>query len=124
MTILQEIHAWSKGLPAWQQDAVARLYADRTLSAADLDDLYVLAKSESGIPDPDGRVPKKLHDAQVAPQGNPARVVLLTAIKELTNVNALANGAHLPIAQAGVTVIYGENGVGKGGATRSALFAA
>ncbi len=47
MTILQEIHAWSKDLAAWQQDAIARLYADRTLSAADLEDLYALAKVES-----------------------------------------------------------------------------
>lgn len=118
MTILQEIHAWSKDLAPWQQDAIARLYADRTLSAADLDDLYALAKAESGIPDPDGRVSKKLQDAQVAPPANSARVVVLTAIKELANVNALANGACLPIARAGVTVIYGENGVGKSGYSR------
>lgn len=118
MTILHEIHTWSKGLPAWQQDAIARLYADRILSAADLDDLYALAKAEAGIPDPDGRVAQKLHDAQVAPPSNPARIVLLTAIKELANVNALANGAQLPIARAGVTTIYGENGVGKSGYSR------
>ena len=43
MTILQEIHAWSKGLAPWQQDAIARLYGDRNLSAADLEDLYALA---------------------------------------------------------------------------------
>ena len=118
MTILQEIHAWSKDLAAWQQDAIARLYADRTLSAADLDDLYALAKVEAGIPDPEGRVAKKLKDAQVAPLANPARVVLLGAIKDLANVNALANGARLPIAPAGVTTIYGENGVGKSGYSR------
>ncbi len=118
MTILQEIHAWSKGLAAWQQDAIARLYADRVLSAADLDDLYALAKAEAGIPDPEGRVVKKLEDAQVAPVANPARVVLLSAIKDLANVNALANGARLPIAREGVTVIYGENGVGKSGYSR------
>lgn len=118
MTILHEIHTWSKGLPAWQQDAIARLYADRILSAADLNDLYALAKAEAGIPDPDGRVAQKLHDAQVAPPSNPARIVLLTAIKELANVNALANGAQLPIARAGVTTIYGENGVGKSGYSR------
>jgi hypothetical protein len=71
VTILQEIHAWSKDLAAWQQDAIARLYADRTLSAADLDDLYALAKAEVGIPDPEGRVHKTLQDAQVAPLANP-----------------------------------------------------
>ncbi|WP_232440691.1 hypothetical protein [Burkholderia ubonensis] len=102
MTILQEIHAWSKALAVWQQDVIARLYADRTLSAADLDDLYALAKAEVGIPDPEGRVAKKLHDAQVAPPANPTRVVLLTAIKMLANVNALANGACLPVARAWV----------------------
>lgn len=118
MTILHEIYTWSKGLAAWQQDAIARLYADRVLGAADLDDLYALAKAEAGIPDPDGRVAKKLHDAQVAPPSNPARIVLLTAIKELANVNALANGAQLPIARTGVTTIYGENGVGKSGYSR------
>ncbi|MCU4120993.1 AAA family ATPase [Variovorax sp. N23] len=118
MTILQEIHAWSKDLAVWQQDAIARLYANRTLSVADLDDLYALAKVEAGIPDPEGRVPRKLQDAQVAPKADPARVVLLTTVKDLTNVNALANGAHLPIARAGVTAIYGENGVGKSGYSR------
>ena len=119
MTILQEIYAWSKDLAAWQQDAIARLYADRTLSAADLDDLYALAKAEVALPDPEGRVPKFLQDAQVAPPANPTRVVRLTAIKELANVNALANGAHLPIARTGLTVIYGENGVGKSGYSRA-----
>ena len=118
MTILQEIHAWSKDLVGWQRDAIARLYADRTLSVGDLDDLYALAKAEAGIPDPEERKPQRLEDAQVAPQADPARVVLLTGIKELANVNALANGASLPIARAGVTTIYGENGAGKSGYSR------
>ncbi|HBN8587194.1 TPA: AAA family ATPase [Pseudomonas aeruginosa] len=118
MTIIQEIHAWSKGLPAWQQDAIARLYQDRMLSAADLEDLYALAKLEAGIPDPEGRMPKRLQDAQVAPPADPARVVRLSSIKELTNVNALVNGGSVPIALAGLTVIYGENGAGKSGYSR------
>ncbi|MRK20091.1 AAA family ATPase [Pseudomonas sp. JG-B] len=118
MTIIQEIYAWSKGLPAWQQDAVARLYQDRRLSAADLDDLYALAKVEVGILDPDGRKPKRLEDAQIAPPADPARIVQLAAIKELANVNALANGGSVPIALAGLTVIYGENGAGKSGYSR------
>ena len=67
MTNLQAILAWSKGLPAWRQDAVARLYADRALSPADLDDLYALAKTEAGIEDPEARAPRTLSDAEVAP---------------------------------------------------------
>lgn len=118
MTIIQEIHAWSKGLAAWQQDAIARLYQDRVLSVADLEDLYALVKVEAGIPDPEGREPKTLEDAQVAPPADPARLVQLAAIKELANVNALANGGSVPIALAGLTVIYGENGAGKSGYSR------
>ena len=66
MTIIQEIIEWSKGLPAWQQDAIARLYWDRTLTADDINDLYALAKQEVGTPAPSGGIPTKLEDAQVA----------------------------------------------------------
>lgn len=118
MTILQEIHAWSKGLPAWQHDAIARIYANRELSAADIEDLYALAKAEAGIEDPQKRAPKALDDAQVATPSDPTRVVQLLAIKDLSNVNALAAGGSLPIAQTGLTVIYGENGAGKSGYSR------
>ncbi|RMV29339.1 hypothetical protein ALP12_200503 [Pseudomonas savastanoi pv. phaseolicola] len=40
------------------------------------------------------------------------------AIKEIANVNALADGGSVPIALAGLTVIYGENGAGKSGYSR------
>ena len=118
MTILQEIYEWSKGLAGWQQDAIARLYEDRTLGAVDLDDLYALAKTEAGIADPKERQPRTLQDAQVAPPTNPARLVQLAGIKDLAHVNALAHGGRIPIATAGLTIIYGENGAGKSGYSR------
>lgn len=118
MTILQEIHSWSKVQPAWQQDAIARIYVNRELSAEAIDDIYALAKSEAGIEDPQKRQPRALDDAQVAAPSDPARLVQLLAIKDLANVNALAPGGSLPIAEAGLTVIYGENGAGKSGYSR------
>lgn len=118
MTIIQEIHVWSKQLRDWQQDAIARLYANRNLGVADLDDLYALAKAEAGIPDPAGRTPKKLLEAAVAPLADPDRFVQVAGIKDLANVNALANGGQLPIALTGLTVIYGDNGTGKSGYSR------
>ena len=118
MTILQEIHKWSAGLADWQQDAIARLYANRTLSPGDLDDLYAIAKAEAGILDPEGRAPKKLQGAEVTLPPDPARLVQITAIKDMNNVNALVRGARLPIASVGLTVIYGENGAGKSGYSR------
>lgn len=118
MSILQEIHKWSQDLHGWQQDAIRRLYANRELSAQDLDDLYALAKSENGIEDPQKRVPQKLQAAQVAAPAVPQRLVQLTAIKNLSNVNALASGQRLPISPTGLTVIFGENGAGKSGYSR------
>lgn len=118
MTIIQEIYQWSKTLSAWQQDAIARLYVNRELSPEDIEDLYALAKAETGIPDENGRVARKLESAEVAPQTNPTRLVQIVAVKELQHVNALVQGGRLPISPTGLTVIYGENGAGKSGYSR------
>jgi len=118
VTILQEIYVWSKGLPIWQQDAIARIYANRELTEADIADLYALAKTEVGIEDPQNRSPKVLDDAQFSNPADPTRLVQILAIKDVANVNALAVGGSLPIAKTGLTVIYGENGSGKSGYAR------
>ena len=118
MTILQEIYNWSKNLPLWQQDAIRRLYTDRTLSDADLEDLCAMTKAVHGIVDPQKRTPAGLAAAQIVAPPVPNRLVQITSIKNLQNVNALAEGQSLPIAPAGLTIIYGENGAGKSGYSR------
>lgn len=52
----------------------------------------------------------------MAAPSDPARLVQLLAIKELANVGA--GRGSLPIAEAGLTAIYGENGAGKSGYSR------
>ena len=118
MTILQEILKWSQSIPAWQQDAIARLYVKPDLTAQDFDDMYALLKSAHGIPDLYGRVPAKLAAEQVAAPQTSDRLVQLAAIKNLRNVNALAEDQRLPINPSGLSVIYGENGTGKSGYSR------
>ena len=118
MAILREIQKWSQTLPAWQQDAIARLYAKSELSAEDYEDLYALLKAEHGIPDLADRVADKLAAGQVASPPGPETRVQLVAIKNLRNVNAIAEGKVLPICPTGLTVIYGENGAGKSGYSR------
>lgn len=118
MSIIQEIHSWSKELPLWQQDAIARLYQNSDLSNDDLEDLYALAKSEVGISDDKKRVPSPIKDAELARPELSARYVKILEIKNLDHVNALVKDGSLPIAEDGMTVIYGENGAGKSGYTR------
>jgi hypothetical protein len=118
MSILQEILKWSRGLPPWQQDAIARLYSNRELSREDFEDILALLKVEHGIADPGDRKPSKLREAEVAAPPLPNRLVQLAAIKDLRNVNALAEGQRLPLGPDGLTVIFGSNGAGKSGYSR------
>ncbi|WP_109582033.1 AAA family ATPase [Cupriavidus plantarum] len=118
MSILQEIQKWSQGLPGWQQHAITQLYAKGELDDNDYEDLYALLKAEHGIPDPKNRVAAKLEAAQVAAPQASNRRVQLDGIKNLFNVNALAENQDLSISPTGLTIIYGPNGAGKSGYSR------
>lgn len=118
MSILQEVLKWSQGLPAWQSDGLARLLAKSSLSSDDLSDLFALLKSAHGIPDPEGRTPKKLTVDQIPAPLQGGVDVRLLAVKNLRNVNAIAEGQRVPLSATGLTVIYGDNGSGKSGYSR------
>lgn len=118
MSILQEILGWAKGLAPWQSDAVSRLFTKETLTTEDLDDLYALLKAEHGIPDPNGRTANPLADDKIPAGAQPNKHVELVAMKNLTNVNAIAENQRLEFGAKGLTVIYGDNGSGKSGYSR------
>jgi hypothetical protein len=87
---MHEILDWSKNLPAWQSDAVARLLVKQTLTAEDLDDLLALLKAEHGIPDPKDRKPNPLTADQIPAPVKATTHVKLRAIKNMCHVNAIA----------------------------------
>ncbi|MCB8428052.1 AAA family ATPase [Klebsiella pneumoniae] len=118
MTILQEILTWTQGLPTWQSDAVSRLLAKQTLTPQDYEDLYALLKLAHGIPDPQNRQPKPLTADQIPAQVEANMHIELRAIKNLRNVNAIAENQQLAVGPVGMTVIYGDNGSGKSGYSR------
>ena len=100
MTVLSEILVWSRGIPAWQSDAVARLLAKEAMTADDVDDLFALLKAAHGIPDPKGRTPKQLAADQIPTPVQDSPHVVLLAIKNLRHVNKIAENRRLPIARA------------------------
>ncbi|WP_022960131.1 MULTISPECIES: AAA family ATPase [Gammaproteobacteria] len=118
MSILQEILDWTKGLPEWQSDAVARLLAKQTLTGEDQDDLFALLKAAHDIPDPKDRKPKPLTADQIPAPVKVTTHVELRAIKNMRHVNAIAENQNLPFGTSGMTVIYGDNGSGKSGYSR------
>ncbi|SKA63603.1 AAA domain-containing protein [Pantoea ananatis] len=118
MTILQEILTWTQGLPAWQSDAVSRLLVKQTLTPLDHEDLYALLKLNFGIPDPKNRQAKPLTADKIPVQVKKDTNIKLFAIKNLHNVNAIAENQQLVIGPTGMTIIYGDNGSGKSGYSR------
>lgn len=118
MTILQEILVWTQGLPAWQSDAASRLITKQVLTPEDLEDVYALLKLEHGIPDPKKRQSKPLTADQIPVPIEVDTHIELRAIKNLINVNAIAENQQLIVGSTGMTVIYGDNGSGKSGYSR------
>src|SRR5699024_1321131 len=48
-SIYSELIEWFKGLPRWLQDAANRLVLKKELTENDLNELFLLCKSEAGI---------------------------------------------------------------------------
>ena len=118
MSIIQEIQTWSDDQPPWQGDAMARLFDQGTLSETDLEDLFAVLRAEHGIEDPKKRTAKKLSAAQIPAPTVAGDQITLHALKDLANVNRIAEKQRLAIAPQGLTVIYGDNGSGKSGYAR------
>lgn len=85
--LLDDVLAWSAGLPAWQRDALRRLFRNGQLGPADLVELTTLIKEEHG----DGTVssvrPTPLVADDIPAGGTTAVSVQLLAINNLLNVH-------------------------------------
>jgi ABC-type hemin transport system ATPase subunit len=108
---LQEILTWSKDRPAWQRDALRRLVTQGELSPNDIDQLSLLCKDTTLKYEP-------LVEGHISAQRTGAPTVSLKNIRDVQNVNALAEGQSLTFIPKGVTIIYGDNGAGKSGYVR------
>lgn len=121
MSALDLIIEWAaKDLSDWQSDAVRRLLTQDSLTEKDKEEIfnilkrkYELNKTDTNIPTP---IPLKHGD--VSGSINQSVHITIKSIQNLQNVNAILNGATLPFGHEGLTVIYGENGVGKSGYAR------
>ena len=118
MDILSKIFNWIQSQPDWQSDAFRRIWENGELSDDDIGEISTLVKSSCGI-----HTGKNLTAQLFKPPdsgGAEARSISLRlrAIRELQNVNALAEKQELSFNPNGLTIIYGENGAGKSGYSR------
>lgn len=108
---LRAILQWSKDRPLWQRDALRRLLQNGELSDADIAALTELCSDPSKPSQP-------LKEEHISAQKAGAPTVALKSIRNVQNVNALAEKQTLTFIPKGITIIYGDNGAGKSGYVR------
>ena len=106
-----DILAWSQDRPLWQRDALRRLTETEELTDEDIDELTTLCK-DSTLP----AAPLSADHIRAPEAGLPP--AQLRAIRDVLNVNALAEGQRLNFLTGGVTIVYGDNSSGKSGYVR------
>lgn len=109
---IEQIIKWAQGLPAWQADAVRRFLEQGELTATDRSELYqmltVSARIEANCVE---SIFPKL--GGFSGTGIGQQPITLKRIVNIRHVNAIKNGATIPFALSGMTVVYGQNGSGK-----------
>lgn len=118
MTVLQEILKWSKTIPNWQSDVIARLLHSPEITPEQLDEIYNLLKSSHGLEVNNKTQLNPLRDDQIPAVINNKDIVILQSIQNIKGANALAENKTLSLQEHGLTVIYGDNGSGKSGYSR------
>ena len=112
--VVEEIRAWSNTLPYWEQMALAIVASGRDLVEADYQMLLDYFMQDAGLVQMPRRPDIRFPDECGLDTNEKYK---LGRLLNLQNVNALAAGQQLEFG-AQLTVIYGENGVGKSGYAR------
>ena len=112
---LAAILEWSKDRPAWQRDAVRRLFVAGARSPDDTDELTELCKAAHGLCV--AREAEPLSEEHLAVKGQEASIVAINSITHHCGVNALAPEQTISFGP-NLTVVYGQNAAGKSGYTR------
>lgn len=108
-----DVLEWAAGRPWWQQRTLARIARGEALGE---DDFVKLARSlfEEPVAPPDSGWFGDLVPP-VASNDEPVRIL---SVREVANVNRLAEGQELSFNPDGLTVVFGNNGSGKSGYAR------
>lgn len=112
MSLEEEIVAWSRSRPKWQQAVMKRVAIGALLSEADFSELVgdLIAGKDWGD------ASFSLADLPATNVAAPA--VRLISIEKLQHVNALASDKPLNVEPTGLTLVYGDNASGKSGYAR------
>lgn len=119
MTLLRDILDWSTSRPDWQRDALRRLVSASVLTDEEIGELVHMVQQSRGLKvEVTALGPIPLAEAHIAIPAEGGEAVVLTSLRDFSNVNALATKQTLNFEATGLTVVYGDNGAGKSGYVR------
>lgn len=116
MTITDDLLAFAKSRPNWEQDLFRRVYTQPELAEKDYVELLTMIKAGNGIElDTAASEPVPLAMDHVLHTDEGTDPVILGSINDIQSAMQLASGQTLSFAVNGLTIVYGENGSGKSG---------
>ena len=115
MSVYSELIEWSRKRYNWQRDVLRFLAQGGSPTDADVIRWKDMCITESAGGQ-SGAMP--LDDMHVPADGGTGPAITISAIANVQNVNAIADGQRLEFSRSGLTVIYGGNGTGKSGYSR------
>lgn len=121
MSALNKIIKWAQNeIPDWQSDAARRILTQEKLTEKDKNDILQLLKQKHGLINDTSiyLISKPLKSTDISGVPQSSLKLVLKEISDLKNINAIPNGQSIPFGHEGLTVIYGENAVGKSGYAR------
>lgn len=112
MGLLEEILEMSAGWPAWQSDAMRRIFAAGEIGEPDLAEIRAMLEEKEGAHNP------ILLDASHIPTLGDGRTTVLQELRNLQHVNRFAPESGIQFRPAGLNIVFGTNGAGKSGYSR------
>ncbi len=116
MTVLSEILDWATTQEDWKQDIIRRILTRGEYSEDDVKDVTAIILSKFGyMKNPSVAVTLIKKSEFLSLENCNSHKIILRKLECPQNINALSSDAKLQFALDGLTIIYGENGVGKSG---------
>lgn len=114
-SLIEEIHDWIGGLEYWEQSLAIKILSKQTITDDDLKLAYKYFLEDNGL------AAKKTAQPKIKIAANSSATsaddFFLSEIKGIKGINALKNEQSIPISE-NLSIIYGDNGVGKSGYIR------